>query len=263
MVALLRQHFFTLASLSLAGCAQPPAEARTPAVAVAEAPSPGPSAARPTSPPRPPCLPAALREHGRIDALAVEADGAVTFCLRDDAELRLCLTARDGRFRRADVELAPAVTRATGEAERLRDVGRRRAWRRCESDEACRVTLDDGERAPATLARTFARTPSIHVEVAGDRVALLDASGALTFLSAESLQPGGGGHVPRASRGAIALVAPGRALVVGGAPDAGTVTRVDLVAASVGEAWSPPDCPGQASRGPTNRARSLVSSAVE
>lgn len=244
MPALPVQHFFTVAALGLAACGRPIADARPPSVDVAPATGAPRDGARRAATRGPLCLPAALLEAGRLDAVTATPDGGVTFCLRDDAELRVCVTARDGRFSRAVEAPAPAVTTpANGEPERLPDVGRRRAWRRCESHELCRVTLDDGARAPATLSESFARTPSIHVEVAGDRVALLDASGTLTFLSSGTLQPDGDVHVPRATSGAVVRVAPGRALVVGGAPHAGTVTRVDLAGASVGEAWSPTACP--------------------
>lgn len=238
------QHFFTVAVLAPVGCAGASADAAPPVVDVSRAPASGSEAARPRAPEPPFCLPRALHEGGRLDVVEVAEDGAVTFCLTEREHGRLCVTARQGSFSRAEVAPPPAILPRAAELERLRDVGRRRAWLRCVTDELCAIVLDDdgGARAPVERREVYARTPSLVIDALGDRVALLDAAGTLRFLSAESLQLDGEVHVRGATLGAVVAGGRGLAFVVGGAPRAGTVTGVDLTTAVVRDGWSPPVC---------------------
>ncbi len=243
MRALPVQQFFILAAAACGGAGgarDVVASVDVPPAAAPTRPSPRPA----PPPPRPPaaaCLPPALAAFGALDVAVATDDGAVRFCLGAPSGERWCASARDGAFE--PEEPGPAPWRRDDPApEVLPNLGRWRASRTCVAAGLCKLTLEDRGRT-VHRPELFARTTTPFVQVAGDRFALLDVAGVLHFLSSDTLQPDGDLPVPAATQGALVSARPGVAWIVGGAPFAGTVSRIDLLAASVTGSWTPPRCP--------------------
>lgn len=169
------------------------------------------------------------------------ADGESVFAAIHDGVGRAFLEryGRDGaRMSRAPLPHGPFV-------DLVRVIGPRVVTRSCAGEDACWMSIVDPSDGvtKSRMPTGFGRSVSPLVELAGDRVAFLDAAGTLTFVATDSGQTDGQLHVPDAGPGSAVLrVTSGEAIVLLSAPHAGALRWVDLTRAELGRFLSPPVC---------------------